>query len=425
MQTVTISQYLGRLLRGVFRSPIIWFCGPFVVSLIVLAVSADMPFYRFHAAALKVTLLYIFIPFLLVYVCLMLAASKSPRSVETVLTNVRLVPLVLSWATISAIEILNFGGLPVTEILTGGSKSYAEFGIPSLHGFANLLWLVITLVMVARRRAGDKRSTWLLMLLVVWQLLLLSRGMFIILILLLACQYLATMKSVKLRYVLGVALVGSIMVFGFGFLGRVRATGFGMAAALNVDERVPASWLWFYVYLTSPVANLANTVLLSTPRYSLFPVATLGSLVPTVVKPYLGVESGFDAYIGSPVAPFLNAGTAFRPPFLDWGVSGIVTASAAFGALAAFVRWRSRRRGVAALSFLNGMLTLNVFNNNLIAPTFLLCFFILLYWETNAMRRSYRLSARWHGRTRLGRGDASVRSRRPIAPVPKADRLTE
>lgn len=385
-------------MKSILVSPAMWFCGPFVLALIVLGANEQMPFYGYYSKALEVTVLYILLPFLLCYFGGMFVLygirgikSHSNSSIQLKPFNIKIKPFLIIWLLISAVEVLEFPGLPIFHAATGGSKSYAEFGIPSVHGFANLLWLNLTLIVYARLRQEESHVGWLFLGLVLWPILLASRGLFMIIAFLLISVHLTLMARIKLKFVLLLLIAMSIIYFGFGYLGEIRAKDFSLTTAMSVSDDNSVFWLWFYVYLTSPLANLANTLEMVTPNFSLVPVATLGSLIPTVIKPLLGVATEFDAYIGEPVAAFLNAGTAFRSAYLDWGILGIVVVSAGFGGLAAIIKHRAHRFGGLALAFLNVMLLLNIFNNNFIAPTFLLTFLILLYLEAKAYRQQRKL----------------------------------
>lgn len=92
----------------------------------------------------------------------------------------------------------------------------------------------------------------------------------------------------------------------------------------------------------------------------------------------LGFEVGFDAYIGAPIAAFLNAGTAFRSPYLDYGIIGIVSQSIFFGLLSAIIK-KYNVKSKIVLPYYNGILALNIFNNNLFNPVFFLILVFLLY----------------------------------------------
>lgn len=379
-----------------FLSPVMWFCGPFVFALIVLGTNDQMPFYDYYPKALEVTVPYILLPFLLCYfggmfMLFSISGIKSHVNSGIQFNLIKIKPFLIIWLLISVVEMLVFPGLPIFYIVTGGNKTYAEFGIPSVHGVANLLWLILAMIVYTRWRKGESHARWLVLGLVSWPLLCASRGLFIIMALILLSVHLMLIDRVKLKFFLILAVFLPVVYLGFGFLGDIRAKEFSLTAALGISDDIHTAWLWFYVYLTAPLANLVNTMEMVSPSFSLVPVATLGGVIPTILKPLLGVEIGFDAYIGEPIAAFLNAGTAFRPAYLDWGILGIVVVSAGFGVLAARIRHRANRFGGLALAFLNVMLLLNIFNNNFIVPTFLLTFFILLYLEAKAYRQQRKL----------------------------------
>jgi oligosaccharide repeat unit polymerase len=384
-------------MKLILQSPITWFCGPFVAALVLLGANEEMPFFEYYSKALEVTILYLFLPFLGCYFWGLLnftyiSGKKWPFTHGNQLSLFKIGGLLDLWLIISAIEILVFPGLPIYYAILGGGKTYAEFGIPSVHGLANLLYVTLTMIVYMRWRRGESDLRWLLFGLVSWPILCASRGLFLMVLLILLSVHLMTITRIEFKAYLFFFISLTVIYFGFGYLGEIREKDFSLASALSISDELSPAWLWFYVYLTSPIANLVNTIALVPPNLSIIPGATLSQLVPTVIKPLLGVETGFDAYIGEPVMAFLNAGTAFRSPYLDWGIFGIVLVSAGFGGLAGYIRHRALRFGGLSLAYFNVMLLLNVFNNNFASTTFLVLFFVLLHIESKTYKQSLRIS---------------------------------
>lgn len=254
-------------------------------------------------------------------------------------------PIFYLWAFISIVETIAARGLPIVWLLTGDSRTYEDFGLPTLHGFANAIWLFLCFAQFAEVADGKRRirDMVLLALLTCWPILVVSRALFVILILQISFYLLITSR-LKLIKVLPPALViATIFFFAFGIVGDVRSPEFSIASALGFDQvdSTAIVFLWAYAYIVSPLANLALGVATLQPSYSVFPENTLSQLLPSIIKGFLGFEKKFEGYATLTHDAF-NVGTAFFGVYYDWGVGGIILMAFIIGLVGHLV-WRSAR----------------------------------------------------------------------------------
>ena len=248
------------------------------------------------------------------------------------------------WAFISILETIAARGLPIVWLLTGDSRTYADFGLPTLHGFANAMWLFLSFAQFAKVADGKRRfrDMLVLALLICWPILVVSRALFTIWILQISLYLLITTR-IKLIKILPPALLIAIAFFyAFGIAGEARSE-FSIASALGFDQ-VDATaivFLWAYAYIVSPLANLAMGWATVQPSYPVFPQNTLSELLPSIVKSVLGFEKTFEGYASLTHGAF-NVGTAFFGAYYDWGGGGIILMAFLIG-LAGHLVWRSAR----------------------------------------------------------------------------------
>lgn len=366
------------MLIKILRSSLFWYSFPFLFCLILLELNHDMPYYDFSKQGISVFIFFIFLPYIFSYNI----AAPLFRNVKLIKFNLasffanKINFLFKLWVIISFFEILFFGGLPILNIVTGGTKTYADFGLPTLHGFANFIWWILVLNSIGNYlNIGkiSKRDIFIIL----WPFLVLSRGLVIILILQYFSSYIYHLKKIKFKFILYFSIILVAMYFIFGYIGDLRSADFSLTDKYS-GVNSSSTFLWFYVYVTSPYVNLLNTINNISPAYSIIPYATVSGFVPSIFKSMLGFEVGFDAYIGAPIAAFLNAGTAFRSPYLDYGISGIISQSIFFGLLSALIKIYNVKSKIV-LPYYNGILALNIFNNNLFNPVFFLILVFLLY----------------------------------------------
>lgn len=366
------------MLIKILKSSLFWYSFPFLFCISLLWMYPEMPYANFSKQGIYVFFFFILFPYVI-----------SNGIFKLLFRNVRLIKFKVAsffankinflfkvWISISFIEIILFGGLPILNVFTGGTKTYADFGLPTLHGFANFIWWILVLNSIAnflKSKQYNKRD----LITFIWPFLVLSRGLVIILILQFFSSYVFNLKNIKIKYVLYWVIIITSLYFTFGYLGDLRSSDFSLVDKYS-GVNSSSTFLWFYVYVTSPYVNLLNTINNIIPTYSFLPYATISGFVPTIFKSFLGFETGFDAYIGEPIAAFLNAGTAFRSPYLDYGIIGIIFQSVFFGIMSAIIKNYNVKSKIV-LPYYNGILALNIFNNNLFNPVFFLLLIFLLY----------------------------------------------
>jgi oligosaccharide repeat unit polymerase len=271
------------------------------------------------------------------------------------------------WALISAIELVHSRGIPIVWLKSSPERTYADFGIHSLHGAANGIWLYMSTaiwirIMGRRARHGDWTKA---LILTAWPILLLSRALLTIsLAVVLSYAAVSSKKSASKKLVLAVAFA-ALFVWGFGLLGDVRSSEFSISSALGLqDTNWPAGILWVYAYTVSPIANLALNVSSGLPSYELLPINTLSPLLPSQVRQSMGVDVGFNGYLGDLVHGAFNVSTAFNAPYYDWGWPGMMLMSLLLGAAGQRI-WATARvtREVSLLAVFNALIALSVFTN--------------------------------------------------------------
>lgn len=288
------------------------------------------------------------------------------------------------WLAITLVETVISGGLPLAWLLTGSGKTYEDFGVPTVHGFANAIWLFITFTRIVgplKLRRGQLNK-WVLAALIGWPILAVSRALLTILILQALVYFILTSKKSVPTLTLRTLLFFASFSILFGIAGNLRAPEFSIAAALGVEEEsLFISFAWVYAYMVSPLANLALNWTTESPAYSLIPGNTLAGLLPSVIRMQLGIETGFDGYLGSLAHDAFNVGTAFLAIFFDWGPVGVLLMAAFIGAFGHAIWCRARREpgSIPLLAAFNACVVLTIFTNQFTQLTPLLYMLMLRF----------------------------------------------
>jgi oligosaccharide repeat unit polymerase len=299
-----------------------------------------------------------------------LAARRNQQPIDLHGLDRRLVHWFFFWMVCTAVEIAVSGGVPILWLFQDSSKTYMDFGIPSVHGFLNSLLLAIGICQFGLFALDGKRHhLWIPGGIILWSVLAVTRNMMIVSLVQVAVVW-GVLRGVRKRFLFHgtVILVGLVLLFGY--MGDVRsgADSFRALAMPTAEypEWLPSGILWIYIYLTTPIGNLVNTAAIVTPQYHLFFPNTTALLFPTVLRHIVyGEASLADAMSGELVTDAFNVSTAYLGPYQDYGRLGIAVFSVLL-ALTASYYWRKRTFGDSLIyGVIAQCLVLSIFFNHL------------------------------------------------------------
>jgi hypothetical protein len=255
------------------------------------------------------------------------------------------------WIGITIVEVVISGGVPIVWALTGNTKTYTDFGVPSLHGFVNSLQEAIALCyfvlfLITKERRELKIPAFFL----IWTIVIINRNMMLVTLLEFAVMYVRLRKVRSATF----AQIGSgilMFVLAFGVIGDIRQGKSGLIRDLAqpteaYPEWLPSGVLWAYIYITTPINNLLYTVEISHPiNNALFP-STVSTLFPSVLRSAIYGDTLGDAESGSLVISAFNVSTAYVGPYQDFGFIGTSVFSAFIGIITLYFWFRDDLRSI-------------------------------------------------------------------------------
>lgn len=229
------------------------------------------------------------------------------------------------WAGITLIEVVFSHGLPVLWVLNGDSRTYEDFGIPSIHGVMNAIYLYLAISSFINLLQSKRLSSALeFILLLSWSFIVISRALITVIALVVTVFYAINTKMRVWALLTIIALVSFAFILVFGYLGDSRAEQFSITAATGIDlDNRLSGLVWVYAYVTSPLANLTLNVATHSEQLKIVPQTFLSPLVPSFVQHMLGFETGFFSFSGYLAHEAFNVGTAFMQIYIDWGLTGV------------------------------------------------------------------------------------------------------
>lgn len=275
------------------------------------------------------------------------------------------------WMLISLIEIVVSGGLPIVWLFRQSTKTYMDFGVPSLHGLVNALVVSIAACRFAMYLiTGKRKHLKVPIFVIVWTILTVTRALMLAALLEFAVLFLS-IKKVRPGTI--ARIVSSVLLFilVFGFIGDLRQGSVDFRGIAQPTERypdwLPSGVLWVYIYVTTPINNLLYSVESVPPAANaLFP-NTLSNLVPSVIR---NAVWGPDTSGGGDlVTAAFNVSTAYINPYQDYGFLGIVLYSMLVALACQFFWYRAGMRNLLIFAVLSQCLIFTVFSNLFFSPS--------------------------------------------------------
>ncbi|MEO3678873.1 O-antigen polymerase [Rheinheimera sp. FR7-31] len=257
---------------------------------------------------------------------------------ETIISSKRLKLFAVSFVVVTFIEIAIFKGFPVLWFLVGDSRGYADYGIPTVHGLVNAMHL--SLITISFYLAIKRRVSWVyFFILIIWCVLMFSR--FLIMVSIVQCLFLYFLTSnVRFSRVLITIFFGFAFIYLFGLIGGMRSGIEDTAQFFGVNENfpdfLPVVFIWVYIYLLSPINNLASWYGYVSYDFT-FP-SVFATLLPSVIRDFLYSKKADDSSLPL-VHEAFNMSTGLAPAFADAGIIGMLIFLLFFG-FASGILWR-------------------------------------------------------------------------------------
>jgi oligosaccharide repeat unit polymerase len=285
--------------------------------------------------------------------------------------------LFLFWCGITTFESITAGGLPLYWIMIGDPRTYMDFGIPSVHGFANSIVAGISLVafpiyILFGRRAFLGLAAFGFL----WAISAVARQLFTVIFLEMVLFVLMVKgRALRARHI--VMLLGCAVLFiqGFGVLGDMRS---GRERFLELSQPtpvlagLPSGLVWSYMYVVTPLNNLVNASVREDAGWDVRYSYTLSLLLPSVIRP-AAMGPNYEPNPGRLVTSAFTVSTAFIESYRDLGLLGVALYSGIIGFVANLVWYNLRTlRQYLTYAVLGQCLILSAFYNHfLLLPVLL------------------------------------------------------
>lgn len=223
------------------------------------------------------------------------------------------------------VELIYSKGCPLIWMLTGSTKSYFQFGIPSLNG------ALYGLVILLGANALMKKSKWKYFYLG-FGLVVVSRQIIMSMVIEGVIIYLfQNPDSIKKVDKKKIAFVIILALVFFGVYGNIRTgeSSFNeVFEAREQYENVPTLFKWIYAYMEFAINNF-NKLVSITPGGVNKGLSMLTDFLPTVIVKMISTKTLYNPYYLVKIN--FNVSTYLPSIYLDFGTWGIAVFNAIIG----------------------------------------------------------------------------------------------
>ncbi len=251
--------------------------------------------------------------------------------------------LLVGWTVLFVVIVIRSGGIPLWWRIRHQPKSYVDFGVATLSGFANMLRsLILALCVLLAGRQRNPTALVIAALLIVSSVLEMARANTTYLLLCGLGVYLMR-RRVSAKAIAALALAAVLFVLAFGWTEKNRSPGGSGGEAIlkypSILNGLPYGVTSVYLYLTTPVSNLYYAEARGIkPLW--FPYFSTQLIVPTVVRDRIYVAHRY------PIAlrrDSYNATTFYSPFVADFGVAAAGLLVCLIQLAVSYVHVRGRR----------------------------------------------------------------------------------
>lgn len=224
------------------------------------------------------------------------------------------------------LEFINNGGIPL--FMFGDlDYDYTKFGIKTFHplliSFMSFYTVYLFHLYISTK---NQKLLFKIVVLSLFPILIMSRGTFLLNCSSMFIVYLMSIRFIKLRNIFILMSILALLMYLFGMAGDLRTGGTDILVPIfdpsdgYISSNLPTELLWPYLYITSPLGNLQETINAGVAKNGGIGPFVIQSMLPDFVSKYF--ESNPNML--SRIAPFLTVGTVYGNAYVNMGWFGIL-----------------------------------------------------------------------------------------------------
>lgn len=273
------------------------------------------------------------------------------------------------------IEFVYNGGIPFLQVQNNEGYDYRDFGVPTFHvalvTFSSFFSVYIFHQLVS---SFSWKRFLFYFLSVIPGILIINRGMVLLILTASLFVFILSLNRISLKAIVGVTASVLFVFYMFGVLGNIRQVGsnsseyiLGTSHATESfrNSVIPKEFIWSYLYISSPLANLQSTVNYG-DVFNDWGAFINFELVPDFISKRTGAALALFKRDVPRIAPWLTVSTLYAKSFVFAGWPGIIAMYLYFVTTTFMYIMLLRKRGkfyVTGLALINTLVLYNTFDN--------------------------------------------------------------
>jgi len=228
------------------------------------------------------------------------------------------------------LDIAYAGGIPIVMVSSATGYDYSDFGIPTFHVVIMTFSQAYAIIKFSDY-IYSKKIVYLFEVssVILYYLLIINRGAILFTLTSIIFLIVIKIKKIKIIYIVSSFLFILAALYAFGLIGETRSGDvideIGAPTYEFKESGVPQPFFWAYIYSTSPIANLQNTINLQEKNNYNFSGFITYELLPDFISKHLASlinQKRTDFYR---ITTALNVGSIFTRPYVYLGWLGPIT----------------------------------------------------------------------------------------------------
>ena len=281
----------------------------------------------------------------------------------------------------SFLEFLYQGAIPFFEIMTGKDFKYNLFGIPTFHVFFLPYVSAVGVFSLYKFLINkEKQRLYIYIFSLLYCLLIFNRGAILFILISSVFLYIQIYGFFNLKKIILSILIMPLILYIFGYMGnyRMASSGYssdeiiltvGRATPNFLNSKIPNEFLWSYLYLVTPYANLQYQLDSTSSNVNYIEVFKTQILLDAIQK-RIYVDENFSNNL---ITDEFNVSTMYGKPVQVSGIFGAYVLFFYFIIVIFILTLLSPKRyRIVILSILCSVTVFTAFTNTLVFSGFIL-----------------------------------------------------
>ena len=321
---------------------------------------------------------FFFITFIIAFFLGYIQNKIKPFNYQSIDRNKKSIYIIVIILLLFIIEFIENGGIPLLLIIQKTGYDVRTFGIKSIHPIIFTFSSFYAVYLFHQFVSFKNKTTFLLfLLLLAMSILIYSRAALLMTLTSCFFVFVFSRKSIKPKIVIKIIFIVLILLYLFGVTGNLRFTNgktikndnfLKTSAAKNdfIKSNIPNEYMWTYIYVSSPVANLQNNILKNSIENLNFKSFLCFEILPDFIAKRFGKMFNIQKSKPTLIVDWLNAVSVYSRSYTTLGWFGMMLMFGLLMFIVSFYIFILKENNdfyITGIAILNSFVIYNSFDN--------------------------------------------------------------